>query len=225
MTFGRLPRPKLSTLVIYEIMFKCWKSSPMERPLFGSISRELSTPTQSETAKPAPKAAASDDDGHGYEYETDGAIPVTAGHDYEYQADAANAVSSGHEYEYQTEVKQPPVKRLSGTYRNSHSRPRPSHSPHRHGRRVVHGPDPGEQEGGRSQCALRHGREVSLTAFGDLAMHERVCTSFPLAPPTLACAMSGKQYHTPAEWMNTTTKLLSTAERDRAESEVRSTCG
>ena len=37
--------------------------------------------------------------------------------------------------------------------------------------------------------------------------------------------MSGKQYHTPAEWMSTTTKLLSTAERDRAESEVGISCG
>ena len=131
----------------------------MERPLFGSILRELSAPTQSETAKPVVLMTTSDDDGHGYEYETDGAIPIAAGHDYEYQAEAVKAVSSSHEYEYQTEIKQAPVKRLSGkaltdTYLRSRCR---------HGWRVVIGSDPGEQEGGGSQRALWHGRKMTLT--------------------------------------------------------------
>ncbi len=91
----RLPRPKLCTPAVYELILSCWNGLPNNRPSFATLSSKL--------------PHAKDQEPENFESVLsvlDSVLQAEEVHDYEYQ-DEATTSALEHTYEYEVEMKAP----------------------------------------------------------------------------------------------------------------------
>jgi hypothetical protein len=99
----RLPRPKMCTINVYDVILACWRQSPMDRPLFEDIVDLISN---SKSPQPADRDMFDTVTDHLRSSIKD--LPDDPVNEYEYQDEVKKFFGpedEGHEYEYQDLVK------------------------------------------------------------------------------------------------------------------------
>jgi hypothetical protein len=107
----RLPRPKMCTRPVYEILMRCWEQNPVDRPKFSAVEQLLRNANDGgfdafDIIRDKLILTAEEENGnHQYEYEPDVVpTPISENHDYEYE-DAPSVVAASSKYQaWTTEV-------------------------------------------------------------------------------------------------------------------------